>query len=156
MTTPIPLDHRIRRLEDREDIVALAVGYAAAVDAADWERFRDLFTDSLYVDFSQAGMPAADFPRDDFVNFARQGLEVWDARQHLSTNHEVEFHEDDLDCAELRSYMFAQHHMQGAPTFIMHGSYEHTVVRTPGGWRISRLVQNLFWMDAPPAAMGGK
>jgi hypothetical protein len=156
MTTPIALDQRIRRLEDRADIVALAVGYAAAVDDADWGRFRDLFTDTLHVDFSQAGMPAADFSRDDFVDFARQGLEVWDARQHLSMNHEVGFDEDDPDRAELRSYMYAQHHMQGAPTFVMHGSYEHTVVRTPAGWRISRLVQNLSWMDAPPAAMTGE
>jgi hypothetical protein len=156
MTTPTSLEERVRRLEDHTAIVTLAVGYAAAVDAADWGRFRGLFTDSLHVDFSQAGMPAADFSADDFVAFARQGLEVWDARQHLSTNHEVDFDADDPDRAVLRSYMFAQHHMQGAPTFVMHGSYEHTVIRTSEGWRIGRLVQNLFWMDAPPAAMVGE
>lgn len=153
MTTPPSLEQRISRLEDRADIVAVATRYAAAVDAADWDAFRDLFADVVHIDFSQAGMPAADFARDDFVAFARQGLEIWDARQHLSTNHEVEFSDQDPGTAVLRSYMFAQHHMEGAPTFVMHGSYVHEVTRSSHGWRVTRLVQNVSWMDAPPAGM---
>lgn len=153
MTSPNSLERRIQRIEDRADIAAVAIRYAAAVDAADWEGFRDLFADVVHIDFSQAGMPASDFARDDFVAFARQGLEVWDARQHLSSNHEVTFSEDEPDTAVLRSYMFAQHHLEGAPTFVMHGSYEHDLERSTQGWRITRLVQNVAWMDAPPAAM---
>lgn len=153
MDNPITLEQRIRRLEDRTEIVAIATGYAAAVDAADWERFRALFAEVVHVDFSQAGMPAADFARDDFVDFARRGLEVWDARQHLSTNHEVEFDALDPDRAVLRSYMFAQHHLRDSPTFVMHGSYEHAVARSVDGWRITRLTQYLSWSDAPPAGM---
>jgi hypothetical protein len=87
------------------------------------------------------------------VDFARQGLEIWDARQHLSTNHEVEFDDQDGDRAVMRSYMYAQHHMAGAPTFVMHGSYEHTMQRTSGGWRIARLVQHVSWMDDAPEGM---
>lgn len=155
MTQPRSLEDRIRRLEDHTLIVGLAVRYAVAVDAADWDRFRDLFTDTVHIDFSEAGMPAADFARDDFVAFARQGLDPWDARQHLSTNHQVSFDDADGDRATLRSYMYAQHHMEGAPTFVMHGSYDHDVRRTPDGWKISRLVQHVSWMDAPPPGMGG-
>jgi 3-phenylpropionate/cinnamic acid dioxygenase small subunit len=155
MTEQLSLDQRIRRLEDRVEIAALATRYAAAVDAADWPQLRDLFTDIVHVDFSEAGLPPQDFPRDEFIAFARQGLEGWDARQHLSTNHDVVFDPADAsgDRATLHSYMFAQHHAQGAPTFVMHGSYDHDVVRTADGWRIRRLVQHVFWMDAPPAAM---
>jgi 3-phenylpropionate/cinnamic acid dioxygenase small subunit len=153
VTITTTLEQRIRRLEDRADITALAVRYASAVDRADWDGLRDLFTEVVHVDFSEAGMPAADFARDDFVAFARQGLEGWDARQHLSSNHEVDFDDADPDTAVLRSYMFAQHHMQGAPTFVMHGSYEHVVSRSDQGWRITRLVQHLSWTDAPPASL---
>ena len=58
MTTPTSLEQRIRGLEARVDIVAVATRYAAAVDAADWGAFRDLFADVVHIDFSQAGMLA--------------------------------------------------------------------------------------------------
>ena len=111
------------------------------------------FTDVVHIDFSQAGMPAADFPREAFVAFARQGLEIWDARQHLSGNHAVSFDPLSPDRAVLTSSMYAQHHLAGAPTFVMHGSYEHAVVRGGNGWKIAELVQKVSWMDAPPANM---
>jgi 3-phenylpropionate/cinnamic acid dioxygenase small subunit len=154
MTSPLTLEQRIQRLEDHAAIVESAVRYASHIDAADWDGFGTLFTDIVTIDFSQAGMPIADFARADFVTFARQGLDGWDARQHLSTNHQVVFDEDDDDRAVMTSYMYAQHHMTGEPTFLMHGSYEHEMQRTPDGWRIARLVQNVSWMDNPPVGMG--
>jgi 3-phenylpropionate/cinnamic acid dioxygenase small subunit len=153
MTTPTTVEQRLQHLEDRAAIIEVAVQYATAIDAADWDRFGTLFTDQVHIDFSSAGMPAADFARGDFVGFARQGLEIWDARQHLSTNHEVEFDDQDDDRAVMRSYMYAQHHKAGAPTFVMHGSYKHTMQRTSDGWRIARLVQHVSWMDDAPAGM---
>jgi 3-phenylpropionate/cinnamic acid dioxygenase small subunit len=153
MTTPTTVEQRLQRLEDRITIIDVAVQYATAIDAADWDRFGTLFTEQVHIDFSSAGMPAADFARGDFAGFARQGLEVWDARQHLSTNHEVEFDDQDGDRAVMRSYMYAQHHMAGASTFVMHGSYEHTMQRTSDGWRIARLVQHVSWMDDAPDGM---
>jgi hypothetical protein len=132
MTSPLTLEQRIQRLEDHAAIVESAVRYASHIDAADWDGFGTLFTDIVTIDFSQAGMPIADFARADFVTFARQGLDGWDARQHLSTNHQVVFDEDDDDRAVMTSYM----------------------QRTPDGWRIARLVQNVSWMDNPPVGMG--
>jgi 3-phenylpropionate/cinnamic acid dioxygenase small subunit len=152
MTIPTP-EQRLRRLEDRAAVVDVAIGYAAAIDAADWDRFGTLLADTVHVDFSEAGLPAADFARADFVAFARQGLEGWDARQHLSTNHEVVFDDEDDDRVVLRSYMVAQHHMADAPTFVMHGSYDHVLRRSADGWQIEHLVQHVSWMDAPPTAM---
>jgi 3-phenylpropionate/cinnamic acid dioxygenase small subunit len=152
MTIPTP-EQRLRRLEDRAAVVDVAIGYAAAIDAADWDRFGALLADTVHVDFSEAGLPAADFARADFVAFARQGLEGWDARQHLSTNHEVVFDDEDEDRVVLRSYMVAQHHVADAPTFVMHGSYDHVLRRSADGWQIEHLVQHVSWMDAPPSAM---
>jgi 3-phenylpropionate/cinnamic acid dioxygenase small subunit len=153
MTNSATTEQRLKRIEDRAAIVDVAVQYATSIDTADWVRFGALFMDTVHIDFSQAGMPAADLNRADFVGFARQGLEIWDARQHLSTNHEVEFDEQNDDRAVMRSYMYAQHHMDGAPTFVMHGAYKHDLQRTAEGWRIARLVQNVSWMDNAPEGM---
>lgn len=157
MTTD--LDARIRRLEDRIAISECVINYARAIDLADWELLASLFTDPVHVDFSEAGMPASDLPRDAFVGFARQGLSGFDARQHLSPNHITEFDEQDPDRAVCVSYMYAQHYLQnadGGDFYLMRGWYENRLRRTPDGWRIERVTQHIFWnegnLDLPAQA----
>lgn len=151
------LDARIKRIEDRTEIVDLAVAYAVAIDDADWAGFAATMTDPVHIDFSEAGLPAADFARDDFVRFASGALERWTARQHISPNHRVVFDETDPDTAICHSYMYAQHHLAGGDLYLMRGAYEYTVVRTADGWRIARVVQHVSWVegdaDAPERAV---
>lgn len=145
------LEARIQRLEDRQAIVDVVVGYAVAIDRGAWDTYESLFTDPVHVDFSEAGLPAADFPRADFRSFAQQALEQWDARQHISPNHQVRFEDDDPDRAVCDSYMYAQHHAAGAEKpYLMRGWYENHLVRTADGWKISRLVQHLSWSEGNP------
>ena len=109
----------------------------------------------MHVDFSDAGLPAADFPRDTFAAFAEQGLSGWTARQHISPNHQVTFDDTDPDAALCLSYMFAQHYAAGATgpkVYLMHGSYDNHMVRTADGWKITRVVQHLSWTDGDPHA----
>ncbi|MEY9835794.1 nuclear transport factor 2 family protein [Streptacidiphilus sp. EB103A] len=153
------LEARIRRLEDRVSISDTVIRYATSIDRADWERYATCFTETVHVDFSEAGMPPGDFAREDFLGFARAGLGGFTARQHLSPNHEIEFDEDDPDRAVCRSYMYAQHHLEGAEGgdfFLMRGSYTNHMRRTADGWRIEKLVQHLSWsegnQDAPAQA----
>lgn len=150
------LASRIQRLEDRHAISDVVIKYAIAIDDADWVGYASVFTDPVHVDFSEAGMPAADFPREQFVGFAQQGLEVWDARQHLSPNHVIELDDLDPDRAHCRSYMYAQHYKKDAPGgefYLMRGSYEHELVRTADGWKIARLTQRISWLEGNPDAV---
>ncbi|MDQ0364319.1 hypothetical protein J2S42_000988 [Catenuloplanes indicus] len=126
--------------------------YAVAIDDADWAGFAAILTDPVHIDFSAAGMPAADLPRADFVGFASGALERWTARQHISPNHRVVFDETDPDTAVCHSYMYAQHHLAGGGRYLMRGSYEHAVVRTADGWRISRVTQHVSWLEGDPDA----
>lgn len=147
------LEQRIRRLEDRNAISEVVIRYAMAVDRADWDLYATCFTDSVYVDFSAAGLPAADFSREEFVAFAGQGLNGFTARQHLSPNHVIVFHETDPDRAVCYSYMYAQHYLAGAEGgefFLMRGSYTNHTVRTADGWRIERLIQHISWPEGNP------
>jgi 3-phenylpropionate/cinnamic acid dioxygenase small subunit len=151
MTTS-DLEARIQRLEDRQAIVDVVISYATSIDRGDWDTYAALFTDPVHVDFSEAGLPAADFPRAAFTGFAQQALEAWPARQHLSPNHQVTFDEADPDRALCHSYMYAQHHAEKASAgpYIMRGSYDNHMVRTTDGWRIERLVQHLGWVEGDP------
>ncbi len=148
------LERRLQRLEDRNAVIDLAIEYARSIDRADWPAYGALFTDPVHIDFSDAGLPAADFPLEQFVGFAAQNLETWDARQHLSTNHQVVLDEDDPDRAVCHSYMYAQHHRAGTPVYLMRGWYEHHVVRACGTWKIARVVQHLSWLEGSPTEAG--
>lgn len=85
------LEAGIRRLEDRALISERVIGYAVAVDRRDWEIFGECFTDPLYADYSENGLPAADFARDELVRVVREAVSSYAIMQHLSPNHIIEF-----------------------------------------------------------------
>ena len=139
---------RIRRLEDRALISERVVKYAMAVDRGDWDMFADCFTDPVHADFSENGMPAADFARADLVAIVREAVAGFTATQHLSPNHVIEFDDIDPDRAICSSYMYAQHHQDRSDDgelFLLRGSYTNHMLRTSDGWRIERLVQHVSW-----------
>ena len=148
MTTD--LTSRVRQLEDRNAISERVIKYAMAIDSADWDLFASCLTDPVHIDFSEAGMPAQDFPRDEFVGFTRNSLGGFTARQHLSPNHVTEFNATDPDRAVCTSYMYAQHYLAGAEGgdfVLMRGSYTNHMLRTPDGWRIESLTQHVSWTE---------
>ncbi|MER5348658.1 nuclear transport factor 2 family protein [Streptomyces mirabilis] len=150
------LEARIQRLEDRNAIIDVAIKYATSIDEADWDGYASIFTDPVHVDFSEAGLPASDFPRDQFISFAAQGLGGWTARQHISPNHRVVFDETDPDKAICYSYMYAQHYLKDAPGgdfYLMRGSYDNHMVRTPDGWKITSLTQHIGWLEGNANAL---
>ena len=154
------LADRIQMLEDRSAITERVVRYATSIDSGDWAAYGECFTNPVHIDFSEGGMPAADFDRDQFVGFAALGLGGFTARQHISPNHLITFDDEDHNRALCLSYMYAQHHLEGAvggDFYLMRGSYENHMVRTDEGWKIERLVQHISWLegntDAPNQAM---
>jgi hypothetical protein len=156
----IDLAARIQTLEDRAAISERVITYATSIDRADWVAYANCFTDPVHIDFSEGGMPAADFERDQFVGFAAMGLGGFTARQHISPNHVITFDTTDPDRAICSSYMYAQHYLEGATGgdfYLMRGSYDNHMVRTDDGWKIERLVQHVSWLDgntdAPAQAM---
>jgi hypothetical protein len=150
------LEARIQRLEDRTSITDVVIAYAGAIDTANWDEFASTMTDPIRVDFSEAGGPAADFPRAQFVGFAAGGLEGWTARQHISPNHRVVFDESDPDRATCFSYMYAQHYKKDAPggeLYLMRGSYDNEMVRTADGWKIASVTQHISWIEGNADAL---
>ncbi|MGH2475157.1 MAG: nuclear transport factor 2 family protein, partial [Candidatus Limnocylindrales bacterium] len=136
------LEARVRRLEDRVLISDRVISYAVAVDQHDWALFADCFTDPVHADYSENGLPAADFARDDLVDIVRSAVIGYTATQHLSANHVTEFDPDDPDRATCHSSMYAQHHLaDGDELLILRGWYANHLVRVANGWKIDRIVQ---------------
>jgi len=76
--------------------------------------FARCFTDPLYADFSGLGGQAGEGAREDFVAGVRQPLDGFTATQHMSPNQVIEFDGADSDRAICRSYMYAQHLLDGS------------------------------------------
>ena len=144
------LEARIRQLEDRARISERVIRYAMAVDRRDWEMLADCFTDPVHADYSENGMPAADFARDDLVGIVRDAVSGFTATQHLSPNHVIEFDQHDPNRAICYSYMYAQHYVEGSEHnefILLRGSYSNHLVRAANGWRIDRLIQHISWRE---------
>ncbi|MDO0929555.1 nuclear transport factor 2 family protein [Streptomyces sp. TG1A-8] len=144
------LEARVRRLEDRVLIVEQVIKYAMGVDRRDWQMFADCFTDPVYVDHSEQGLPAGPFARADFVAVASQVLNGFTKTQHISPNHVIEFDGNDSDRAVCHSYMYAQHLLEGpegGDSYLLRGTYTNHMLRTPDGWRIERNIQHVGWSD---------
>lgn len=142
------LESRIRQLEDRTQISEQVIRYAMSVDRRDWAMFADCFTDPVYADFSEGGIPAATLPRADLVARVSTALNGFTATQHISPNHVIEFDASDPDRAICHSYMYAQHLLHGSANgefYLLRGSYANHMLRTPQGWRIERIIQHRSW-----------
>jgi hypothetical protein len=148
------LEARVRRLEDRALISETIIKYALGVDRRDWEMFSECFTDPVHADF--ASRPAADYARDDLVRSVSQALDGFTVTQHISPNHVIEFDQTDPDRAVCYSYMYAQHLLEGSPNgefYLLRGSYDNHMRRTPDGWRIEKLVQHATWEEGNTTAV---
>jgi hypothetical protein len=144
------LEARIRRLEDRASIIEVVINYARGVDQRDWTLFASVFTDPVVTDYSALGSPPKTWERAPFVDYIREALSGFTATQHISPNHVVEFDAEDGDRAVCRSYMYAQHYLEGSPNgdfYLVRGAYDNHMLRTRDGWRIERIVQHVFWQE---------
>lgn len=133
-------------VSDKLEIHELLARYARGVDDRDWELYRSVFTDDAFIDYSSAGPPAGH--RDEVASFLEQGFVAVPWSQHYITNVEIVV---DGDAATVRAMFYNPMMLPGmdAPS-VCGGFYHHDLVRTPGGWKSRRLVEETRWFLNPP------
>lgn len=147
------LETRVRRLEDRALISEQVINYAVAVDRRDWRMFAACFTETVHTDY---GGDVAVLGRDELAANVSKVLDGFAVTQHLSPNHLIEFDDDDPDRAVCRSYMYAQHLLEGSENgefYLLRGSYTAHLRRVPEGWRIEKLIQHPSWEEGNTGAV---
>jgi SnoaL-like domain len=150
------LEERVRQLEDRVLISEQVIKYAVGADRRDWAMFAECFTDPVYADFSGVGWDAGTTSRADFVGGSAAVLSEFAHTQHLSSNHIIEFDENDPDRAVCYSSMYAQHLLEGSnggDFYLVRGWYDNHMLRAPDGWRIERLIQHVTWQQGNTSAL---
>jgi len=133
-------------LVDQAEMVRIADGIDAAVDAKDWALARSFFTDEIRVDFtSLAGGEPATIPADDLIKGWSGNLTAEKTSFHLRGNHRVTF--TGPDSATMLSHGYAWNRMErgaepangGNPLWEVWGTYEHGFIRTEAGWKVNAM-----------------
>ncbi|HYN96235.1 MAG TPA: nuclear transport factor 2 family protein [Pilimelia sp.] len=105
------------------------------VDAKDWAGCRDLFADTVAVDFGALGGPPARMSADELVTGWRTNLYADKASFHMRTNHDIDV---SGDTATVRSKGYALNILSralGDGLWEVWGNYVHHLVRVRGQWR---------------------
>jgi len=145
----------LQALADRQAIVDTVVRWASALDAKDWTAARSCFTDEVESDYGDLrGTGAERLSADAFVDLRRRALERL-TTHHASTNHLVTLDGDRATCASAMLIHRLDPARAADNTFDTLAHYTHTLVRTPHGWRISRVRQAVAWNRGNAAIHSG-
>jgi hypothetical protein len=126
-------EQRWRATADRVELAELMHRYALAIDTAQFDDLRAVFTADASVDFGSVdqyvdgatGISGV----DAIVGWFRKVLAPFPDVLHFMTNHVIDL---DGDRARVRTLMQVLHMPMG-------GIYDAEAVRTPAGWRIRRF-----------------
>lgn len=134
----------IRRLLDRDRLLALMNRYFATIDDAgglDTEWARSIFSEDVHVEhrgFTLEGI-------EDVAVGNRFVREGWDRTFHISTNAQVEL---DGNSAHLRAQLLAIHvHPESSPPepYIIANVFEADALHTVDGWRFQTMNLRPVW-----------
>lgn len=135
----------LQEISDRLEIQDLLARYTYAVDAQDWEVLDRTFTPDADIDYTASGGIRASFPE------ARAWLAETLPGPFASTMHMLGLPVIDLDGDRAQVLVHLDNPMRmddgrgGLKVVELGAVYHDELVRTPEGWRICSLRQELKW-----------
>jgi len=138
---------------DREEIVALLIRYARAIDTKDWKLLRSCFLDDATSDYGGIGTWRG---AGDLVGFMEDAHAGMGPTQHLLSNFQIEV---DGDRASSLTYVHAVTVLASHPDDWIDtvGTYEDRLHRGAGGWRIAhRQFRTTRTLLSPSLTPGGR
>jgi hypothetical protein len=119
-------------MTDRDELVALTIRYATAIDSHQYDLLSAVFTSDAEVDYGEVGRWTGGAEVADFMAAVHIGAAH---TMHRMTNQAVDI---DGDTAELRTYVDALILAADGSGANPVGYYDDHAVRTADGWRIAR------------------
>jgi hypothetical protein len=130
----------LQEISDRLEIQQLAVDYANAIDAREFDRLDAVFAPDAYLDYRVFGGIDGRYP--EVKNWLKQVLTSLPSFQHLVGNMDIRVMADRATGRILCLNPMTVPSPQGAVQAAFYGLwYIDTYVRTPLGWRIQTRVE---------------
>ncbi|MCJ2177150.1 nuclear transport factor 2 family protein [Novosphingobium album (ex Hu et al. 2023)] len=134
-------------MAEREDIIEVLNLYGFAMDTRRWDLFDRIFTLDCDVDY---GPTSSWRGREQFKADFGTFHELFDATQHVMTNHLVQVDGDRASSHTYGSWRLIRYAAGDPPVWDGTGYYDDQLVRTPAGWRIAkRTCRVVFWTGNP-------
>jgi len=136
-----PMESRLRRLEDREEIRRLLVDYGRTLDQRDFGAFAGLFAeDAEYAGGggTDAIKGAAAIGKSLEEIFRKNPTGLRSPNFHLFTNEVIEIHGD--EATALSKGLFVVPGDDNKPGMVMLATYSDTLTRESGRWKFKRRV----------------
>ena len=139
-----------QEISDRLEIQDLFARYSFAIDERDWDALDSVFTPDARIDYTESG--GAKGSLAEIKAWLPGALARFPAFQHMVATTKLTLAGDK---ATSRTILFNPMVEEGEggerQTFFMGLWYRDTLVRTPGGWRISERYEELGWTHNLPA-----
>jgi 3-phenylpropionate/cinnamic acid dioxygenase small subunit len=138
------LQAQVRELLDRSEIANLTSRLGLLLDEKRFDDMLSVFTDDVIADFPHTGAGQI-HGAGVLADYGRKSQGVYERAHHVLTNQLVEL---DGDRATVRANLIATHVPradQPGSHFDVGEYYHFEMVRTPRGWRISRLSPHPVW-----------
>ncbi|MEO6123575.1 MAG: nuclear transport factor 2 family protein [Ilumatobacteraceae bacterium] len=139
----------LQQLSDRAEIGDLVLQYSEALNRADWDTWRAVFTDDAHVDYTTAGGVAGSV--DEAVAWLSPTFVMFDMRIGRIANVAVTLDTLSGDSATVSSQYTMTMRIPAAdggnPTYIdAAGWYDDIAVRTDAGWRLSARTERIAFI----------
>ena len=136
-------------LTDKMELQELANKLFMFTDARDWDKLlSQVFTENVWFDMESAGGGAAkSVAATNICRMWKEGFEGLDAIHHQAGHYLIEAGEKE---ASIYGYAMATHYKATATrgkTRMFVGSYDLGATRTAEGWRLSRFIYLLKYID---------
>ena len=127
--------------EDHHALQRLAIEYANAIDARDWDRLDKVFTADAWIDYSAMGGIAGSYA--DIKKWLPESLKYFTGFMHFMGNFHFEIQGDSASGQVAgMNPMVLKGLIPGLERTVVYGFwYEDTYRRTENGWRITRRTE---------------
>ncbi|WP_422342728.1 nuclear transport factor 2 family protein [Parasphingorhabdus sp.] len=130
-------------VQDERAISAVLISYGTAIDRRDWSSLRACFTDDCEADYGafgkwQSGAAITNYMKDAHANIG--------PTLHRITNIEIS-KKKGRTCARTYVDALLMPMNEGGPVHRGIGYYDDQLVRTVGGWRITRRIFTSVLID---------
>ena len=140
--------HNMEYKPAREQIVDVVNGVVISVDRREWETCKSYFIDEPFIDYSSlSGQPGSKVKAVELVKGWSDFLSKLKFTQHFITNHDVKINGNTTTCYSYVRGIHSLPYAEGGELCDVYGTYEHELVKTPSGWKVSKMVFHLLYQE---------